>query len=437
MITVGEIDFRVEEKFNSLGVNKKREVVRLLYEIVKRDCSSFDEVLKDLPNETCSFENLKKYLIQKRYPNVCRQNNCEIVDLPALRINPLFKVNVGNFKIQPKYFYIEKHIETFPLVQRIKDKFSDSKFEVIKDYKAHINNKEYTLSNYNQRGDHFFLIKENYDFFKPCPCTPGAVGCGYHVVNLGVGCSFECQYCFLQDYVNAPGITIPANIEDFFDSFKEYKQDVRIGNTEFTDSLIYDHITEYSTLIIDFFRKYPKSTFEFKTKSNNIERLLAVNPSENIVVSWSLNPQSIIDSSEFYSASLNERIEAAYQCFNAGYKVGFHFDPIVNFYNWEIEYGQVVEDIFKRIDAERIAWISLGTLRMMPSLKKIIENRFPENTILDGELIKGYDGKLRYEKSLRLEIYKKMVSLIKEKSKDVYVYLCMEDKTLWKDCGLT
>ena len=43
-------------------------------------------------------------------------------------------------------------------------------------------------------------------------------------------------------------------------------------------------------------------------------------------------------------------------------------------------------------------------------------------------------GKLRYFKPLRLEIYKKIVRLIKEKGgKTIPLYFCMESESIWRD----
>ena len=68
----------------------------------------------------------------------------------------------------------------------------------------------------------------------------------------------------------------------------------------------------------------------------------------------------------------------------------------------------------------------MGTFRFKPELKYIIENRFPENEILDEELLPGYDNKLRYPSSLRYDIYKSMLDMFKKHSKKLPIYLCME-----------
>jgi spore photoproduct lyase len=173
-------------------------------------------------------------------------------------------------------------------------------------------------------------------------------------------------------------------MDRFFEEFTHYKKPwMRIGTGEFSDSLMLDHITKYSPAIIEFFNNHKDAVFEFKTKSSNIDNLLKIKHSGNIVVSWSLNPQKIIDKNEFFTASLSDRLASAKECAKSGYKIGFHFDPIIYFKGWEREYGKVIDLLFSKIKPKDIAWISMGTFRFKPELKSIIENRFPENEILD------------------------------------------------------
>ena len=211
---------------------------------------------------------------------------------------------------------------------------------------------------------------------------------------------------------------------------------MRIGTGEFSDSLMLDHITGYSLSIIDFFNHHKDVTFEFKTKSSNIDNFLKMKHSGNIVVSWSLNPQKIIDDNEFFTASLSERIISAEKCSKAGYRLGFHFDPVIYFKAWEKEYAGVIDLLFSKIKPQDIAWISIGTFRFKPELKPIIENRFPDNKILDGELLLGYDNKLRYPYGLSHEIYRFLLDTFKKHSKKLHVYLCMEEFKMWEDLNL-
>jgi spore photoproduct lyase len=79
----------------------------------------------------------------------------------------------------------------------------------------------------------------------------------------------------------------------------------------------------------------------------------------------------------------------------------------------------------------------------MPSLKPIIHKRFPESKIIYGEFITGLDGKMRYFKPLRINLFQKMISWIRELAPEVLIYFCMEDDEVWRkslgfipaDCG--
>jgi spore photoproduct lyase len=112
--------------------------------------------------------------------------------------------------------------------------------------------------------------------------------------------------------------------------------------------------------------------------------------------------------------------------------LGFHFDPLIIYKGCEEEYRYVIEQIFKHVSSDNIVWISLGTFRYMPPLKSIIQKRFPDSKIVYGEFIPGLDGKMRYFKPLRIALYRKMVSWIKEFAPRVLIYLCMEDEEVWQ-----
>jgi spore photoproduct lyase len=98
----------------------------------------------------------------------------------------------------------------------------------------------------------------------------------------------------------------------------------------------------------------------------------------------------------------------------------------------EADYRAVIEQLFQRISEQNIVWISLGTLRFMPTLKPIIAQRFPQSTIAYGEFITGLDNKMRYFKPLRIALYGQMVQWIRERAPNVTLYFCMEDDEVWE-----
>jgi spore photoproduct lyase len=149
-------------------------------------------------------------------------------------------------------------------------------------------------------------------------------------------------------------------------------------------------------------------------------------------VSWSLNTPRIIKNEERHTSSLSARLRAAAKCESWDYPLGFHFDPLVVYEGCEKEYTNVIEQLFSNISSRNIVWISLGTFRFVPALKPIIQKRFPNSKIIYGEFISGLDGKMRYFKPLRINLYKKIVTCIRDHAPDVMIYLCMEDDEVWQ-----
>jgi spore photoproduct lyase len=75
----------------------------------------------------------------------------------------------------------------------------------------------------------------------------------------------------------------------------------------------------------------------------------------------------------------------------------------------------------------------MGCLRFMPLLKPIIRKRHPSSCTLRGEFITGVDGKLRYFKPVRIEMYRFMRNLLSEWHGDAGLYLCMESEDVWEE----
>ena len=146
----------------------------------------------------------------------------------------------------------------------------------------------------------------------------------------------------------------------------------------------------------------------------------------NAVIGFSVNPQTHIAAYEPGASALSERLDAAGRALEAGYRLAFHFDPIFFSELWEEEYLDLVQAL-GRFPSERIAWISLGTMRYTPGLKDALG----EQPFLYEEFVAGRDGKFRYPQKLRIRIYDKLHGALKAKF-SAPVYLCMESPAVWR-----
>ena len=72
-------------------------------------------------------------------------------------------------------------------------------------------------------------------------------------------------------------------------------------------------------------------------------------------------------------------------------------------------------------------------MRYLPALKPIIRKRHPHSLVLNGEFILGLDGKMRYFKPIRTEMYNFLAEHLGKWSRDLGLYLCMESKDIWQE----
>jgi len=284
------------------------------------------------------------------------------------------------------------------------------------------------------------ITKQKGGFIKPCPCTSHYLGCNYFIVNADLNCPLDCTYCILQLYLSDSLITVHANTEDLWEQLDRFLRmnrgrGLRMGTGELGDSLALDHITGRSRDFIAYFRKRSSDQvfFELKTKTVNIENLMESPLSDRIIIAWSLNSEQMARQEEIGAPTVRKRIEAAREVVRKGFRVAFHFDPVIRYAGWEMGYEEIIDTLFTSIPADRIAWISLGSLRFPPHLKAIIRKRFPRSRITDEELVRGEDGKLRYFKPLRLKMYRHIASCIKRAVRNrVRLYFCMESGEMWR-----
>jgi len=285
-------------------------------------------------------------------------------------------------------------------------------------------------------GKRILLLTQNKGkFLKKCPGTRFYTCCNYQILHIGNFCSMDCSYCILQAYFHPPILQYFINHSDLFKEIESHfslKKISRIGTGEFTDSMIWEHMSDLTKQLIVRFSRQDTSVLELKTKTSAIESLKNISHNRKTIASGSLNTECIIHHEERSTAPLSARLRAAAQCESLGYPLAFHFDPLIIYDGCENDYSVVIEKMFSSVSPEKIVWVSLGCFRFIPSLKPIILKRFPDSKIIYGEFISGLDGKMRYFKPLRIRLYRKLISFIREISPDVLVYLCMEDDEVWK-----
>lgn len=277
-------------------------------------------------------------------------------------------------------------------------------------------------------------------FFKRCPGfsqKKALTCCNYHVLNLGQQCNFNCSYCYLQSYLNAPTMMVYTNLDDALNELQEMarlhsQSPFRIGTGEVIDSLSLDPTTLFSRELIQFFRQLPNWTLEMKTKSALVDQFLDCEHAGNVLISWSVNTQEIIAREEHGTASQLERLAAAEKCAQRGFQIGFHIDPLIWHPNWEQGYADLVAAITSRFTPDQVGVLSVGTLRFQPEQRHMMRERFGATShVVRAEMFSSESGKMRYDQNLRQTMYRHVRECFQKHSRDWQILMCMETPETW------
>ncbi len=297
-----------------------------------------------------------------------------------------------------------------------------------------------TADEFDQSKKTLLLTTFKGQFFKRCPGATqkkSLTCCNYHVLNLGAQCNMNCSYCYLQSYLNSRTTKIFTNLDQALSELKEMgdlhsEQSFRVGTGEVIDSLSLDSITLYSRKLIEFFNQYPKWTLEFKTKSDNVDQFLDCKHSKNTVVSWSINPDEVINKEEHGTARLHERLAAARKCKDKNFQVAFHIDPMIWHPEWKKNYSELAHNLHQNFKPEEVHIISLGTLRFQPEQRHMMRERFGLNSMVtQAEMFPSEGNKWRYDSHLRSEMFQFMIQKMKSLDAKWNIFLCMETPETW------
>ncbi|MCJ8347540.1 radical SAM protein [bacterium] len=336
--------------------------------------------------------------------------------------------------------FLDQEVTDFTTVNHIKEYFPEielipvsNKEEVLK----YVDDK--SMKDRIQSGKKLLYLN-NYkgQFVKFCPAkSPECyLCCNLHTINLQSNCVFNCTYCILQSVLSNPVMQVHCNLDEVFTALTEYDKSIhektRICTGEIADSLALDHIFMQNKYLVEFFANSKNLYLELKTKSNNIKPLLELDPKGKTVVSFSLNPAEIVRKIELQTASLEDRLKAAREVLDHGYKVCFNIDPMIYFEGWQEAYTELFETISSQFKPGEIAWFHVGILRSNPGLAKIVRQRFPGHTIFDEEFVLGMDKKYRYPKPIRDEMYSLVYSKLDQFDVDLASYACVEKASHWK-----
>lgn len=274
--------------------------------------------------------------------------------------------------------------------------------------------------------------EKNRTILGKCPvASEKTLCCNLQTLDAINNCGFECSYCSIQSFFPHNTVTYEESLKNKLEQLNiEPNKIYHIGTGQSSDSLLWGNKGGILDSLVSFAQRNPNVILELKTKSKNIAYFLQNTIPKNIIVTWSINTNTIIENEEHNTANLEERLRSARALADKGILVGFHFHPIIYYHNYEKEYEEVIQRILKNFTHEQIALVSLGTLTFTKPVIKEIRKKKIFSKILQMPLEEA-SGKMSYPQSIKIEMFKNIYQKFSAWHKDVFFYLCMENKELW------
>lgn len=273
--------------------------------------------------------------------------------------------------------YVEEAARDHPNAQRLLDRFSGSEIVSIGHYKDVFNRPRQEWR--AQKGaPALILAKRQKDFlYEASAYTPDFGHARFCYNALALNCIYDCAYCYLQGMFPSAHITLFVNNEDYLAATDRALREgpLYLALSYDTDLLPFERLIPYARTWIDYARTRPDLTLEIRTKSAAYRLIEDIEPAGNVILAWTLSPQSVIESYEAKTPALERRMRAVGEALKGGWRVRICIDPILRVRSWETVYAQFVAELAARIDLSRIQDISLGVFRINKDYLKNMKRR--------------------------------------------------------------
>lgn len=296
-----------------------------------------------------------------------------------------------------------------PEVLRIRKRFSRSNTIVIDHYKDMFNRPNQSFRAQSKSKNLILARKETPFLYEGSYYSDGFDFDHFFYTPSMLGCLYDCDYCYLQGMYNSANTVLFVNLEAFFSAVLPHlHKPTLIAISYDTDTLALESLAGHSRRWIEFAAAHPNLHLEIRTKSANFKPLRALTPSTQIVLAWTLSPQSIIERYEHQTPSLRQRLNAIKEAVDAGWQVRVSIDPVIYDEDFETNYLPLVDELFTTIDPDRLHQLTLGSFRMSSThLKRIKKMRHTDLAFYPYEV---RDGIASYPEATEQHILDVMVT---------------------------
>jgi spore photoproduct lyase len=258
-------------------------------------------------------------------------------------------------------------------------------------------------------------------------------------------CPYGCHYCYLAGTPGvrfSPAVKIFLNLDEILGEVD--RTATQLGRPtafylgKLQDGLALEPLSGYARTMVPFFAQHPYARMVILTKSADVENLVHLHHAGRTILSWTVNAPEVTQRFERNTPDVMARLDAMRRCAQAGYPVRAVVMPIIPVAGWQKTYARFIVALLESVALSRV---TLGCICSYPQAQRLMELKLGEqnaiSTLLDRGAAESDDGRLRFSRTARGEVYRYLIGCIRRQRPDLEVGLCLEDEAMFVSLDLT
>jgi len=282
---------------------------------------------------------------------------------------------------------------------------------------------------------------DHYHYERRPEWKPEHVCWSLHDLHSAWGCLHQCAYC-----PRGMLYVIMLNVEEFIEHVdllmaehpwqKVFRYDVE------QDSLAIEPEYGASAMLVEHYAELEDKYLILFSKSANVDFLLDLDHKGHTIMLWTLSSHEVSREIEPRTGTMEERIEAARKCQDAGYAVRFKCKPVIPVKGWREQTTHMLETLFSRVKPDNI---SMEVLFFQGGVEEM--DRVLGLDAIDEEAVEACkraeaeetwnsaaNGPRPFPFEVKRDVYRHFLTEARRLSPETPVTLCAETQRMWEAC---
>ncbi len=268
----------------------------------------------------------------------------------------------------------------------------------------------------------------------PPPVEYSDVVCPHFIMlKWGYGCDLDpgCAWCYLQGTLRRLKTKKKFKAKDYsvverhVRAFFQYPERELANAGELCDSLMTEtRKRPFTKFIVPLFNEQNTHELLLLTKIPRVENLLELD-GKRTIVSFSINSKKVAERWEGVPHPY-ERIEAAGELIDTGYRVRMRLDPVLPVSGWVVSYRSIIDKMMKKPPQR----ITIGSLRGNPATIGHAKDKSWVYFLKNGERT-NFGTRIAFKK--RHRVFQELLRYLHDQYNFKEVGLCKETLGMWKE----